>query len=449
MQWRWSEAAACALKVRMAATVQQTLAETYQQQGARIRAVLIRATRDFTLAEDALSAAAAQALESWPQAGIPQRPGAWLQEVARRRAVDVIRKAQRFRNRVEALAELEQMARAQTPADDVADRPTLERGPHAVDDRLRLVFTCCHPALAEDVRVVLTLQVVAGLTAQEIARAFLTQPAAMEKRLARAKQKIRDAGIPYEVPSEDALPQRLSSVLHVVYLIFNEGYLASRGDDVVRLGLCQQALRIARLLDALLPDQAEVGGLLALLLLTAARADARVDANGDLVLLEDQDRSRWDAGMVTAGLARVESALRMGSPGPFQVQAAIAAVHAEATDATRTDWKQIAALYTALVGMNPTPVVRLNHAVAVALGHSIQAGLSLIGVLDREGALKDYHLLHAARADLLRRLGQHAQALKSYRRALQCTVHSAERRFLEKRMAQVKALMAAARQGTA
>lgn len=419
-------------------TPQAVVARVFRQEGPRLRASLIAATRDFELAEDALSSAVMQALEQWPAGGVPQKPAGWLLEVARRRAVDHIRRAVRFRNREQAIEQLTQLNAPAVDVDATADASILERGSHGVDDRLRLIFTSCHPALAPEVRVLLTLQVVGGLTAEEVARAFLTPTAATEKRLSRAKQKIRDAGIPFEVPAQEELPERLQDVLHVVYLIFNEGYLASRGEDLVRQGLCDDAVRIGRLLRGLMPREPEVLGLLALMLLTASRAPTRCDDNGDLVLLEDQDRSRWDAALIREGCALVEAALRLGRNGPFQVQAAIAALHAEAPTAADTDWPQIAALYAALVGMANTPVVRLNHAVAVAMAHGVDAGLSLVETLARQGTLEDYHLLHATRADLLRRQNAYSRALRSYHRALALVTNDAERRFLRKRVQEME-----------
>ncbi|MEW5848065.1 MAG: sigma-70 family RNA polymerase sigma factor [Myxococcota bacterium] len=423
--------------VPVAPTPRELVARTFKAEGPRIRAALIRATGDFELAEDALSAAVEKALQVWPQGGTPQRPGAWLMEVARNHALDVVRRAQRFRDREQAVAHLETLSRTTESPDVTTARTGLERGIHAVDDRLRLVFTACHPALAEEAQVALTLQVVAGLTAEEIARAFLTPAATMEKRLTRAKQKIRDARIPFDVPSPEDLPERLHTVLHVIYLVFNEGYVASRGENLLRQGLCDDAIRVAELLHALLPGEPEVAGLLALLLLTQSRARARVDETGDLVLLEAQDRTRWDAALVARGVALVEEALQQRRAGPYQVQAAIAALHAQAPTAAETDWPQIAALYAALVGMSPTPVVRLNHAVAVALAHDVDAGLSLVEALAREGDLEGYHLLHATRADLYRRKGDLQRAQRAYKKALTLARNSAERRFLERRLAQL------------
>lgn len=416
--------------------VKDTVARTFREEGVRIRATLVRACGDLALAEDAFSHGVERALETWPQDGIPGKPGAWLLEVARRRALDHIRRARRFRDREAALGHLQQLESAPVPQ---PVRGPLEQGAQAADDQLRLVFTSCNPVLSEEARVALTLQVVGGLTAEEIAHAFLVPHAQMEKRLTRAKQKLRDARVPFEIPSREELPERLNTVLAVIYLVFNEGYLSSRGDALVRRGLCDDAIRLARMLHTLMPDEPECGGLLGLLLLVGARQASRMDENGHLVLLEDQDRSLWNRAFIDEGTLHVDRALAMRKPGPYQIQGAIAALHAAASTSSETDWAQIAALYSALVAHAPTPVVRLNHAVAVAFAHGWEAGLSLVNVLAREGELDGYHLLHATRADLLRRMGDTGAALKAYRTARRWVRNAAERTFLDARIAQLEA----------
>jgi RNA polymerase sigma-70 factor (ECF subfamily) len=372
---------------------------------------------------DALGAAVAR----WPRDGIPSRPGAWLTTTARNRAID------RLRREAIGAGKLREAARlAPAGSGHRAEDPDAAAAASGVrDDRLRLMFTCCHPALALESRVALTLRTLAGLTTAEIARAFLVPEETMSKRLTRAKRKIRDAGIPYQVPPAHLLPDRTAGVLGVLYLLFNEGYAAAAGADLIRHGLCEEAIRLARLLTALLPGEPEARGLLALMLLNHARRAARVDDAGDLVLLEDQDRARWDRDEIAEGTAELEAALRAGRRGPYQVQAAIAACHAAAAG---TDWAQVAGLYGQLARLVPSPVVELNRAVAVAMADGPAAGLALADALAATGALAGYHLLPATRADLLRRLGRAAEAAAAYREALALASTEPERRYLARRL---------------
>jgi RNA polymerase sigma-70 factor, ECF subfamily len=379
------------------------------------------------------------ALETWPRDGVPRNPGAWITTTARNRALDRIRRARR---QALKLAEIES---ALVDGGGQEDDVRLGSDSRLADDRLRLVFTCCHPALAMDARVALTLRTLGGLTTPEIARAFLVPEATLAQRLVRAKKKIRDAGIPYRVPPDELLPERLDGVLAVLYLVFNEGYSATAGDELVRRELCVEAIRLARLVAELMPDQPETVGLLALLLLQDSRRDARVGPDGSLTLLEDQDRGRWDRAEIAEGLALVDRALAaalagVGSrPGPYLLQAAIAAGHARARRADQTDWRAIVGLYDALVADVPTPVVELNRAVAVAMADGPRAGLVLMDALGAEGALDGYHLFHAARADLLRRVGRRDEAAGAYRRAVDLASNQTERTFLERRLAEVRA----------
>jgi RNA polymerase sigma-70 factor, ECF subfamily len=399
----------------------------FREEWGRVVATLIRTTGDWDLAEECAQDAFAMALQRWPSDGVPARPGAWLTTAARNRAIDVLRR------RAVGAAKLREVA-ALAPADSGSPPETDHSG--VPDDRLRLMFTCCHPALSLEARVALTLRTLAGLTTAEIARAFLASEPTMAKRLVRAKQKIQNAGIPYRVPPAHLLPERTPGVLGVLYLLFNEGYAATAGADLVRQNLSAEAIRLARVLVRLMPDEPETAGLLALMLLHDARRPTRLDDHGDLVTLEDQDRSRWDAAKISEGVSLLEDALRRGRPGPYQVQAAIAACHATAPTADRTDWPQIAALYGQLAEFLPTPVVELNYAVAVGMARGPAAGLPLVEALEASGRLAGYHLLPATRADFLRRLGRLQEASVAYAEALELTSTDAERRYLSRRLAE-------------
>ncbi len=405
--------------------IHETVSAVYLSESRRVLATLIRLLGDFDTAEEALHDAFKAALEQWPRDGVPANPRAWLVSTGRFKAIDGLRRRSRF----DALDE-------SGAAVDVAviDEAAWADPESVEDDRLRLIFTCCHPAISREAQLALTLREVCGLTTEEIAHAFLTPAPTLAQRIVRAKAKIRDARIPYQVPTAAELPERLDAVLRVIYLVFNEGYSASSGPSVTRHDLSAEAIRLGRLLVELLPEP-EAIGLLALMLLQESRRAARMDANGELVLLEDQDRSLWDRGQIVEGVRLVERALASRRPGPYTIQAAIAAVHAQSPRADATDWGQIVALYDVLLRAEPSPVIELNRAVAVAMRDGEEAGLALVDGLLGRGELTDYRLAHAARAELCRRLGRTSEARASFERALALTRQEPERRFLEKRLA--------------
>lgn len=399
--------------------MQQLLATLYREESRRVLATLIRLLGDFDLAEEALHEAFRAALEQWSRDGVPANPRAWLVSAGRFKAIDQIRRQARF-----------------TPLDDHDELPaddTVALAESVEDDRLRLIFTCCHPALASDAQVALTLREICDLTTEEIARAFLSTPSTVAQRIVRAKNKIRDAGIPYEVPARSELPERLEAVLRVIYLVFNEGYFASSGDSLTRSHLSSEAIRLCRLLHELLPEP-EVMGLLALMLLHESRRAARTSESGEVILLDEQDRSLWNAELIAEGEALVLQSLNSGRFGAYTLQAAIAAVHAEAPSVAQTDWAQIVGLYDALLQRTPSPVIELNQAVAIAMHEGPRAGLARVEALFERGELTDYHLAYAAQADFHRRLGNVADARAAYQRALELTQQNADRQFLQRRL---------------
>jgi RNA polymerase sigma-70 factor (ECF subfamily) len=408
--------------------VRERIDEIYRSDSRRVLATLIRLLGDFDRAEEAMHDAFAAALEAWTADGVPANPRAWLVSTGRFKAIDRLRRSARFDAAVAAMAnEIE----ASFPPDFE------DEGAEVEDDRLRLIFTCCHPALGADARIALTLREVCGLETEQIAHAFLTSPPTLAQRIVRAKTKIRDAGIPYQVPAREDLSTRLDAVLHVIYLVFNEGYSASAGDAVTRPDLSAEAIRLGRLLVELLPEP-EAIGLLALMLLHDARRAARTSSGGEIVLLDQQDRTLWNRAQITEGIALVERALSSRRAGPYSLQAAIAALHAEARDAATTDWRQIVGLYDVLLRLDPSPVVELNRAAAIAMRDGPAAGLALIDAILARGDLADYHLAFSAKADLCRRLGRTADAIAAYERALTLTTQVPERRFIERRITQLR-----------
>src|SRR5688500_1390376 len=410
--------------------VRAEIDSVYRKESRRIFATLIRLLGDFDRAEEALADAFRAALEKWPAEGIPQNPASWLVSAGRFKSIDRQRREKRFEHLEDRPDVSEALADQTTPLD--------EREELLEDDRLRLVFTCCHPAIAPDAQVALTLREVCGLTTEEIAAAFLTPAPTIAQRIVRAKAKIRDANIPYEVPGRDALPARLESVLRVLYLVYNEGYLASSGESATRADLSGEAIRLGRLVKELLPEP-EVHGLLALMLLHESRRETRADEAGELVLLDEQDRSRWNREYIVEGAALVRDAFSTQRLGPYSIQAAIAAVHAEAARPEDTDWREVVGLYDLLLRLTPSPVVALNRSVALAMRDGPEAGLAALDALLASGELEGYQLAHAARADFCRRLGRHTEARAAYTRAIQLTAQGPARRFLEKRLAALPA----------
>jgi RNA polymerase sigma-70 factor, ECF subfamily len=413
------------------ALVRERIEAIYRSDSRRVLATLIRLLGDFDRAEEALHDAFAAALDAWAREGVPDNPRAWLVSTGRFKAIDRLRRTARFDAVVDALAT--QVDPFVSPESEAR----FEEDDEVADDRLRLIFTCCHPALNADARIALTLREVCGLETEEIGKAFLTSATTLAQRIVRAKNKIRDARIPYQVPARHELPDRLATVLHVVYLVFNEGYSASTGDAVTRADLSAEAIRLGRLLVDLLPEP-EAIGLLALMLLHDTRRQARTSPDGELILLDAQDRALWNRAQIDEGRALVERALSSRQVGPYSLQAAIAAVHAEAPDAASTDWRQIVGLYDVLMRLEPTPVVELNRAVAVAMRDGAAAGLALVDAILDRGDLGDYHLAHSARADLLRRLSRKADAIAAYERALKLATQEPERRFIERRISELR-----------
>lgn len=413
----------------MPASIEALINSLYRSESRRVLATLIRLLKDFDLAEEALQDAFTAAMNQWPHEGVPQNPRAWLVSTGRFKAIDQIRKRARFNTSWEDVAE---QLEDELHSEDADDSET-----HIEDDQLRLIFTCCHPGLAPEAQMALTLREICGLTTEAIARAFLTTPSTLAQRIVRAKNKIRDAKIPYEIPGRSELPERLDTVLHVIYLVFNEGYSASSGTELIRQELAQEAIRLGRLLAKLLPDP-EVLGLLALMLIQDSRRSARIDSNGDLIRLEDQDRTLWDREQIAEGSALIQRALSSGSADIYCLQAAIAALHAEAPSFAQTDWQEIVGFYDLLLYRNPSPIIELNRAVAIALRDGPTAGLTLLNDLVARKQLTDYYLLHAARAELLAQLGELDAATTAYTTALELTGQEPERRFLHKKMASLK-----------
>ena len=407
----------------------------YRSDWGKIVATLIGMVGDFDLAEECAQEAFSVAVQQWRESGIPEFPRAWIIQTARHKAIDRIRRRQNFEEKLESYANSGLVRESEEPDYDSTEIP---------DDRLRLIFTCCHPALAPEAQVALTLRTLCGLETDEIARAFLVPTTTMAQRLVRAKRKIKDAGIPYVVPETTQMASRLDAVLTVIYLVFNEGYAATRGGPLLRTDLCAEAIRLARFVRTLMSPRppAEVTALLALMLLHDARRDARTDEAGDIVVLEDQDRTRWNQSQISEAMPLVEEAIR-GTPGPYALQAAIAAVHCSATTPNETDWRQIVLLYEALERLHPSPIVALNRAVAVAMAEDPRKALHLIDEISAESDLEKYHLLHAARADLYRRLGEVAEAAENYKRALALVTNDSERRYLERRLREVQSAISA------